>query len=547
MRRQAFHPGAKASSPLAAPSVGWVAYVLMAAVVVLGMSLASVAATTAPAPQGAPVVRPAAVIHLSGQIDNFSRDQLKKNIVATRAAGADTIILEIDTYGGLVTAGLDISRFLKNQQDLHIIAYVNDTAISAGAMIALACNEIVMAPSATLGDSAPISMTSNGDLNPLPATERAKIESPILADFDDSAVRNGYDPALVEAMVVVDRVVYWVQDKEGQRRFVTPAQRTQLLTSGWIDVPDVTQPIDTAERLLTVHTRQAIAYGLASGQSPSVQTLAQSRHLEIVATYSPGMGDELIRMLGGNLGRFALFTIFLLSLYVGLHMPGHGLAEAVALVSLGALLGVPLLTGYAQWWEIVVILAGLSLLALELFVIPGFGVAGISGIILFLGGLVLTFAGGEPSGMPGVLPHLKGTWSAIQGGMVVVIAALVCAALLSQILRSYLPKLPYFNRLILTATSGAAGGVELPRDDNDHWPFVGTAGRTVTDLLPGGSAEFPYADVTRITGVVSDSGFIARNTPVEVRDTTGNRIVVRAVSLADGGRNGVNDSKESAS
>jgi membrane-bound ClpP family serine protease len=149
--------------------------------------------------------------------------------------------------------------------------------------------------------------------------------------------------------------------------------------------------------------------------------------------------------------------------------------------------------------------------------------------------------------MPGVMPHLKGTWSALQGGMLVVLAALVCSAVLSQILRSYLPKLPYFNRLILTATSGAAGGVELPADEKDHWPFSGTTGRTVTDLLPGGSAEFPYADVTRVTGVVSDSGFIARGTPIEVRDTSGNRIVVRALPAdAIDAPDASNDPKESA-
>ena len=300
-----------------------------------------------------------------------------------------------------------------------------------------------------------------------------------------------------------------------------------------MDVPGVTQPVDSAERLLTVHTRQAIQFGLAKGQSPSPEALAQERGLRIVGTFAPSAGDAVIEALGSGMGRFALFTVFLLSLYIALHMPGHGLAEAVAVTSLGALVGVPLLTGYAQWWEIIVMLVGLGLLALELFVIPGFGVAGISGIALFLGGLVLTFVGREPSGLPGILPHFQGTWSALQNGMLVVIGALVCSALISQVLRSFLPKLPYFNRLILTTGGVAPGGAEMPAGADDHWPFTGTLGRAVTDLRPGGSAEFPYADATQITAVVSDSGYVAKGTAVVVLETRGNRVLVRPLPAAE--------------
>src|SRR5438552_832903 len=87
---------------------------------------------------------PAAVVGLSGEIDDFNRDSFFRRFNHAKADGAKVIIVEIDTWGGLVTAGLDISRFLKNQTDVHTIAYVNDKAVSAGAMIAMACDEIVM-------------------------------------------------------------------------------------------------------------------------------------------------------------------------------------------------------------------------------------------------------------------------------------------------------------------------------------------------------------------------------------------------------------------
>ena len=101
----------------------------------------------------------------------------------------------IDTYGGIVTSGLDISRFIKQQTDVHTIAFVHNKAISAGAMIAMACDEIVMEPSAVIGDCAPIMLRTDGSLDPMPDTERAKMESPVLADFRDSAQRNGYSHA----------------------------------------------------------------------------------------------------------------------------------------------------------------------------------------------------------------------------------------------------------------------------------------------------------------------------------------------------------------
>src|SRR5271170_1370499 len=125
----------------------------------------------------------AVVISLHGDVDDFTRDALERKFAEARAMGAKTIILDMDTPGGLVTAGLDISRFLRRQDDLHVIAYISDKAYSAGALIAVACNEIVMAPSAVVGDCAPIVFNTSGELEAMPAAERAKAQSPIVNDF----------------------------------------------------------------------------------------------------------------------------------------------------------------------------------------------------------------------------------------------------------------------------------------------------------------------------------------------------------------------------
>jgi membrane-bound serine protease (ClpP class) len=288
--------------------------------------------------------------------------------------------------------------------------------------------------------------------------------------------------------------------------------------------------VDRADTLLTVHTDLAMKIGLARGVADDAHALAASRGLQVIADLSPGGGDRFVNLLSSNIARTVLLVVFLLSLYIGLHAPGHGAAEAVALVSLGLLVGVPLLTGYAQWWEILAIFLGLALLAMEIFVLPGFGITGMAGIVLLLGGLIMTFVGNAP-GLPGLwkLPAVR---EGVQSGVTVVIVGLVTTALLATLVRRFLPKMPMFNRLILATPAGSVPTVAPGTDPNDAWPFAGTVGVTVTQLKPGGSAEFPYADDRRATAVVSDSGYVEAGTKVAVIQVRGNRIVVRPIGRA---------------
>ena len=510
----------------------------------VAISRAEITPSPNPLPATAPVepstsaaATPAALITLEGVIDDYSRDALFKRFAHARKLGAKVVILKLNTPGGLVTAGLDISRFLKRQDDLHVVAFVDEKAYSAGIMIGLAADELVMAPGSYVGDSAPIVMSSDGGLQKLEGAERAKAESPILADFHDSAIKNGYDTLLAEAMVSYGRVVHWVERDAGpesssatpERRFVNAEQFARLTQEGWREVaePGVPRPIDGSDTLLTVSADVARKIGLAKSITATPEALAAERGYAIVANLAPGTGEKFVSLLGSAAARGILLTIFLMSLYVALHTPGAGGAEAVAMIALGLLVGVPLLTGYAQWWEIVAILIGLCLIALELFVIPGFGIAGITGIALLLGGLVMTFVGNAP-GLPGTW-RLPQVWAGVQNGLLVVVIAFAASGLLALWLRRYLPKLPYLNRLVLAGPEGAGGAVpgRLTPEPADAWPFTGTVGRAVSDLRPGGSAEFPYADDRRITAVVSDSGFVPAGTRLAVREVRGNRVVVR--------------------
>ena len=474
----------------------------------------------------------AVVIPIRGAINEFSEQSFEKRLREARGLGATTIIIELDTPGGMVGPSMEISRLVRNTEDLRFIAYINDTAYSAGTMIAIACDEIIMKPGAMMGDCAPIIVKDDG-IQPLPETERAKLMSPVLAEFRESARVNGYDPRLVEAMVRVEPSVYLVHNEATQKYKTADESEYKTLLAGgeWKDVPGVSQPVDDPRTLLTVSSSVAMKLGLARAEAANTQSLASSRGLSLVATLEPGKGEEMVAFLNNPILRAILLSLFLTCFYVAMHAPGHGMAEVFAAALLAVLVGVPLLTGHAQWWEIIAILIGVVLLALELFVIPGFGVAGITGALLIVGGLLMTFVAPEPGRSPISLPSTGMGWSALRNGLLVMIGGMLGAVLLSAWIRKYLPKLPYFRRMVLTTSVGssatAMAGSLTNIDPMDLHPAVGATGKAVTDLKPGGTVEFKDSGGNvHAIGVISDGHYVPRGSTVVVLEVAGNNIVV---------------------
>lgn len=499
---------------------------ILAAYLALGLAMQVRAADITTAPSTTANASTATVL-LRGEINEFTQASVRKRIEQAKSAGASTIILRLNTPGGMVGPALEISRYLKLQKDVRIIAFVEEEAYSAGALIALACDEIAMQPGSFLGDCAPIVPGQK-----LEGAERAKIESVLLAEFRDSATRNHYDPLLAESMVQFGLVVHYIENASGERRFVNAADYTGMTEGGWKPVSGLRNPVDGPNELLTVNAAEAGLLGLSRGQYVSAEALASSRGLNILQTLEPSGGEVIIGFLNNSIVRGIVGIFFGVALLAAFWHPGTGFAEVILCVCLVLMLGVPYMTGYAQWYEILAIIIGVLLLALELFIIPGFGVAGITGICLLFLGLVLTFVPANPPEAPGVIPTLPGTMAALQRGMAVVLGGLISSLLLFAWLQRYLPRLPYFNRLILNTTSGdvlgASGG-----QATGIWPAIGSRGRVVTDLRPGGTVEFrdESIDDNRIADVISDSGFVAAGQEVAVREVHGTHVVVRAVEL----------------
>jgi membrane-bound serine protease (ClpP class) len=486
-------------------------------------SALSVPASSGTAPTTTYSANPrAAVIVLDGMIDDFAKNLIEKRVAEARQLGVGTVILQIDTYGGLVTSGLDISRFLKRLDDLRVIALVDEKAISAGAMIALACDAIYMEPASLIGDVGVImaGQTIEGD------TERAKGESPVLADFQDSAARNGHDATLVLSMVQLIRTAHFIENiATGETRIVETGE-FESLTAGdspaWRAVPGVPNPLDSEKTLLTLGDELALRVGLSEGTVGSAEELAKQQGLIVVQTFSPSAGERLVGWLSSGTVRGLVLTLLVLALIYGVKLPGTGVTEAAIVVLLGVLFTGPLLTGLAEWYEVLMVLVGLALVAVEIFVLPGFGVAGISGLALMLSGLVMTFL---PPFFPSQLPPMTGVAIPdISRALLLVLGSTVGAMALWIAAAGSLPKLPMFNKLILTQAVGTSDPIER---DRQVWPPVGTAGVAQTDLRPGGQALFSRGPGTEMVDVVCDRGFIRAGTPLVVIEVHGNRIVVR--------------------
>lgn len=467
------------------------------------------------------------VIDVDGVIDDYVRDSIKARLATARGLGAEVVILQIDTYGGLVTSGLDISRMLKQADDLHIVCFVDDKAISAGSMIALACDEIVMEPASTIGNSGVIA-AGPGGMQELGETERAKAESPVISDFADSARRNGYSELLAKSFVSFDLAVYAAQNiATGEIDFVdeeTFAERTEADDAAWQPLPGVSVPLDADDTLLTLDDVTAETIKLSAGTFDSPTTFAQSRGYMVVSTLSPSAGERLIGFLSGTAVRGVLMTLLFFAAYAAITSPGTGVPEVSAAVLFAILFGVPWLTGFAEWYEVLLVLLGVLLLAVEVFVIPGFGVFGIAGLVSVFMGIALTFVG--PIKSPGLPVGFGVDWNNLGRGMLASLAALFASGVMWMLLSKHLTKLPGFRNLVLEEQEPTPQEQAIAA----AWPEVGSVGVAVSDLRPGGTARFSITDAagdTTNADVVSDRGFVTAGTQLAVVEASGNRIVVR--------------------
>ncbi len=492
------------------------------------------------------------IIPIRGEINDIMFESIERRIEDARKAEAKLIIFELDTPGGAVHSALDICDLIKSLTDIKTIAWVHTEAYSAGSMISLACDEIVMSTASTIGDCGVILGGPTG-ASEVPEGLRAKAESPVIEEFRDSASRRDYDLLLCESMVVKERVVYWIENIDtGERRFVNEENKIQLtggkvdensfaatdedekeyewkLVKSYTDIVTgkdikITQPVVPATELLTMRQSKAAAFGFCKAICSSPTDLKIRYNVdEPLVVLSSNWSERFTSWLTSMPVRIFLLALLLLGAYVEFHTPGVGIAGLVSLICLAIFVGAPYMTGLANVWEIVIVFIGFGLIALEVFVIPGFGVAGISGMVCVVVGLLATFIPEEPGRtLPIYWPQFEPGLQGLKVGVTTLGSALGASIFGMIMISRLLPRISWLQGAMPLNPSPAEVGIV---DVYDGYAREGDVGMVESTLRPAGKVRFG----NMLVDVVTQGMFVDPGTEVEVCERQGNRVVVRPI------------------
>lgn len=499
-----------------------------------------------------------ALLSFHTDITDVTTESIKRRIEEARSLGAEIIIFDMDTPGGLVTSAIAIADLIRELSDIKTVAWIHPDAYSGGALVAVACDEIVMSRSSRIGDSQVIFMGPQGPAA-VPDDLKPKVNTPVVHDFRTSAKLNGYSVVLSEAFVDPDREVWWLENTEtGEREFVSRAEKLKRLgertgsanvdwarddadgetgKSGGLwklveNYHDVllnkdrptNQPIVRDDELLQMSAPEAVAYGFSKAVVVDEAELKSRYDIASLIRLGALWSESLAHWLTSMPVRGFLLVIVMLGAYVEFHTPGVGVPGAVALVALGIFIGAPYVTGFANVWEIAIIALGVVLMLLELFVIPGFGVAGIGGLMCVVIGLAATFIGDEPGRtFPSLFPLLPATVAGLQAAAVTIVSAMFVSLLGMFMLSRFLPSMLIFQRMV---PANPMPTDVLVEDSYRGGARVGDKGRTEGPLHPAGKARFGNL----LVDVVTQGEFLETDAAVEIVEHRGNRVVVRAVT-----------------
>ena len=297
-------------------------------------------------------------IPVTGVVENGLAPFVARSLREAESQGAVAAFLDIDTPGGRIDAAERIADAVRNAR-IPVYGFVNPRAYSAGALIAISTNGIYMRPGAVIGAATPV------DGQGTKASE--KMVSAMRAEFRSMAEQRGLDPKLAEAMV----------DEN-------------------VEIPGVVKK----GQLLTLSTGEAVrlrfAKGLVADEARRCSRRLASPDAKVVTT-EPNWAEGLVRFLTNPLVAPLLLSLGILGLVFEIKTGAFGLGGILSLVSLGLFFGSSLILGLAGWEEVLLLGLGAIALAVEIFILPGFGVAGVLGALAIVASMVLAMMGARPT------------------------------------------------------------------------------------------------------------------------------------------------------
>ena len=470
------------------------------------------------------------VIDIRNEIGSGLGTYISDGIQVAEDAGADAIVFDVDTPGGRVDSAVNIIRSIQDTQ-IPTIAFVNRQAISAGAMISIACNQIVMTSGGTIGDSAPVNIQGQ--------EVGEKAISYIQGTIRATAERENRNPDIAEAMV--DKELVLVKLSDGQIVKLLPEEYAIREEQG-----EEMEILCAQGKLLTLSTNQALEYGFADAQAETLtdllvqyqivdvagakmplteegieirkreygfseviplKTLEGARVIEVEAT----LADKVVFFLTNPLISSLLLSLGILGIFIEIRTPGFGIPGFLGLLCVGLFFGGHMLTKIGAEWAFLLFLIGIGLIALEIFVIPGFGIAGILGITLMLGSVFFVFDKAYEF-------ETAVLWLSIS---VILSAALIILAVW------FLPETQLFRRFALQTVMDTEMGYHSSSTENFQ-DYLGQSGTALTPLRPAGTVRIG----DKRLDVVTAGDFIPQNSNVKVIEVEGSKVFVEAIEDA---------------
>jgi membrane-bound serine protease (ClpP class) len=472
----------------------------------------------------------AAVIVCKGMIDDGLFESIKRRTQIALDGGAEYLIYEINTLGGLVSSAYDISEYFLHEanREAKTVAYISKKAVSAGALISVGCEDIIMKETTRIGACAPMALGMKLD-----DVEREKIESDIRTVFVNSAQANGYPEALLRAMVTREIEVFRIKNLEtGEDEFFESTDMPKDPNAYDLANKKV---IVTKEQILDITAAEALEYGIARAVVKNVagalDFLAKRDGVSFASepmVLKPLWSEEMVRWLNSPAVMAVLVMIALLGIYIEFNTPGVGLPGLVAVICFVIIIGSKHLHGLANWVEVLLFAIGLLLLLIEIFVLPGFGIAGFLGITFILVGLFGMLVKNGPDELP--WPRDALAWKDFTDGVIGLSAGFFGFVILAWLLAKYLPRLQFLSGLMLAPTAAKLGTevevsmTTLP-ESKRIGVSIGELGEVVSKLRPTGKARFGNA----IVDVVAEGEFLDMGAQVEIISIRGNRVVVRKI------------------
>ncbi|PKM80630.1 MAG: serine protease [Firmicutes bacterium HGW-Firmicutes-14] len=401
-------------------------------------------------------------IPVKGQIEPGLAEFVQRGIDRAEKIGAAGIVLEIDTPGGLIASAEEIKNAVFASR-VPVVAFVSGQAKSAGVLISLAAGKIYMTPGASIGAAEPIPNTPK-----ILASWRSELES--------AADANGRSTEIAAGMADRDIVIEGVK-KKGE--------------------------------LISLSAKKAVELGVADqvvrNKDAFLTTLSQEDGVHYrTVELKPGMGERMAWWIINPFVSPLLLMIGFAGIIIEVFIPGFGVPGTVGLLALGLFFAGHMMAGVSGWLAVFIFGLGVIALLLEVFVIPGFGVAGILGLGMIVWSIFLA------------------STSAGQA-MISLSVAMLGSIVLIYVLVKVMGRRGMWDRLILGMNLDTATGYVSAKKDLEK--YVGKEGVTVTPLRPAGTADLAGDRVD----VVTEGGFVPRGAAIKVVLVEGGRVVVRPV------------------